>query len=236
MPRGAAPPRHGTIRHRNCTGESRSIDIPFAVEALRIASAAVARCAEMTLAVPGFAPVRLAPPELGVGEVRDLGSIALTEAGAVALRVRAAPSMDVQPGVRIFAVRAHELAAQRHDFDAEKLALATAVTDREGWARLSGIPEEEVVLVVQHPGRRHPVITEPYTFSAGDETVLDDLLLEPPAAIRVTVAMPDALASTVELHDVELAPEGHNHWPKHAPIRARLNEERIADLVDVPPG
>lgn len=64
---------------------------------------------------------------------------------------------------------------------------------------------------------------------------MDDVLLEEPANVLVTVAVPDELREAVQLHDVELAPDGHNHWPRNAPIRA-LIMDWTAEVRDVPPG
>jgi hypothetical protein len=234
-PRAVPVPASGTLRLEKCDGVESTIEIPFVVTGSRMRSVAIAGCGAMSLRVSGFAPVALQPAPLKTGELRDLGTIALTQGAAVAVRVRFARDLEIETGVRVTAVRAHELDAMRGKFDIERIAVASTVTDAVGWARLTGLPEEKVILLLQAPGRTHPQLSEPFTFEAGEETILEDVLLEVPANVFVTIALPDELKTEVQLSAVELSPAGHSHWPSMAPIRADLTQAR-AEVEDVPPG
>jgi hypothetical protein len=78
-------------------------------------------------------------------------------------------------------------------------------------------------------------MSEPYELPAGEETRLDDLLLEAPSNVFVTVTLPKELESAVELHQAELYPTGDNRWPAGVPLRGRFSATR-AVVEDVPPG
>lgn len=46
----------------------------------------------------------------------------------------------------------------------------------------------------------HPRFSEPYELEAGEEAVIDDLLLERPARVFVTLSVPPDLATALEPH------------------------------------
>jgi hypothetical protein len=228
-PPGAPRPVFGSLRAEKCPGPVPSHTIPFAVDGSRVSTAAPAGCGERTLSVSGFAPVRVSSTQ------RDLGKVDLTEGAAVAFRVRSARDAEVQRGVHVTAVRAGELASLRNPLNVDDLALSTTVTDAAGWARFSGLPQERIIFLLRAPGRSHPQVTEPYAFRPGEETLLDDFLLEVPANVFVTVSMAEHLKQAVELNEVEIRPRAHNHWPAGVPIRGTLTPAG-ATLQDVPPG
>lgn len=235
VPAGASMPSSASLRLAKCTGGRPPIEIPVAVETARLHASVPAGCAEMSLRAGGFAPVPLAPPALQAGETRNLGTIALPQGAAVSIQVRSARDAEPRPGVRVTAVRAHELATMRRDLDFDRLALAGAVTDSAGWVRLDGLPDEKVVFLLRAQGRAFPQITEPYVLQPGEETVLDDVRLEVPSSVFVTVVIPEALRDAVQLFAAELSPEGHSHWPSMSPITGELTPSGAA-IGDVPPG
>ena len=157
------------------------------------------------------------------------------EGASVSVRVRSSGDLRPLRDVVVSAVRAHELAAMRRSLEVERATLATATTGSDGWARLTALPEENLVLVIQRPARANPHVTEPYRFAEGEDTILEDILLDLPANVFVSLSMPDHLSGKVELTRVELFPAGHTHWPEAVPIRGVVTAEG-GRLEDVPAG
>jgi len=235
VPAGVRAPSSASLRLAKCIAGRPEIEIPVAVQESRLHATVMAGCEEMSLRAGGFAPATIPPPPLKTGETRELGAIALSRGAAVSMQVRSARDAEPRPGVRITAVRAHELATMRRDLDFDRLAIASGVTDASGWARLEGLPEEKVVFLLRAQGRALPQITEPYALKPGEETVLDDVTLEVPSTLFVNVVIPDALRDAVQLFAAELTPAGHSHWPQMSPITGELTASG-AEIADVPPG
>jgi Carboxypeptidase regulatory-like domain len=234
-PRGGAVPAGGVLRVSGCSTEPATAAIPFALRASHVEAATIAGCREAALHMSGFVPLKLQGASTDAGATRNLGTLTLVRGAAVALRVRSARDAEPQAGVRVTAVRAGDLAAARRDLDLDRIALATATTDAAGWTRMANLPEEHVVFVLQAPARAYPQVSEPYELEGGQETLMDDLLLEVPSSVFVTVSLPDALESAVELDGVELYASGHSHWPALVPLRGLLSPTG-AVVEDVPPG
>jgi hypothetical protein len=234
-PRGAALPRGGMLRVSGCSPERPAAAIPFALQGSRLEAATIAGCSEAALQLSGFTPHKLQGISTEAGASRNLGTIAFTKGAAAALRIRSARDAEPQAGVRVTAVRVRDLATTRNNLELDRLALATATTDAAGWTRMAGLPEEHVVFVMQAPERAYPQISEPYVLEAGEETLVDDLLLEVPSNVFVTVSLPEAIESAVELDRVELYASGHSHWPAAVPLRGLLSPAG-AVVEDVPPG
>ena len=228
VPDGIELPKSGILQFAACP------EIPFTIAGSRL-SAAVPVCNGMSLLANGFLPVALKRQTLQAGRTTDFGIVALRPGAAAAFRVRDARTAELLSGVRVQAVRAHDLGSIDKDAEIEAATLATAISDQSGWVRVSGLSEERVVFLLQAPGRRLPQVTEPYAFTPGTETVIDDLLVEPAPSLLVTVSIPDAVAESLRLDKVELRPEGHNHWPAHLPITAPLTPTG-AVIADVPSG
>lgn len=233
-PNGIQLPPLGTLRFDQCGPDRPAIEIPFSIANYRFQTAVPASCAEATIRIVGFAPVRLPSRRLESGETRDIGTIALVRGAAATLRVLSRKDGQPVKGVRITAVRKHELASMQKDLESDRAAVAAAVTDSAGRATIAGLPEEQVVFLLQMAGRTWPQISEPYGLRAGKETVIGDLLLDAPANLFVTVKAPRELAA-LELRDVELVPAGDNSWPRNVPIRGVLTQTG-AIVPDVPPG
>ncbi|HWW60909.1 MAG TPA: carboxypeptidase-like regulatory domain-containing protein [Thermoanaerobaculia bacterium] len=223
VPAGVQLPKSGSLR---CTGNIVS-ETPFAVIDSRVDAAVPASCQQMTFVASGFAPVAL--------RSFDAGRIALTPGAAASFRIRSAATGDLLGGIRVTAVRAHDLGAMRRDQDIETVSVATAVSEPSGWLRLAGLPEERIVFFLFAPGRKQPQVSEPYVFRTGAETIGDDLLLQPAAMLHVMVQRPDGLGKSLKLDSVEILPRGHNHWPQRLPISGILTPAG-AVLEDVPPG
>ncbi|HJQ39563.1 MAG TPA: carboxypeptidase-like regulatory domain-containing protein, partial [Thermoanaerobaculia bacterium] len=221
VPAGSAMPSWGILR----CGDT---DIPFSVVRSRVEASVPKDCREVSLRASGFTPVT-------VPFAKDLGMISLRQSAAAATRVSGGRDGDLLAGVRVTAIRSHDVASMRSQEEIARLSVVSGVTDSTGWVRLAGLPEEPVVFVLHSPGRAYPEFSEPYRFKPGIETILDDLRLEPPANVVVTVSLAKSLESAVELRDVELSPSGHSHWPSRLPIRAAITPEG-AVVEDVPPG
>ncbi|HEY0157421.1 MAG TPA: carboxypeptidase regulatory-like domain-containing protein [Thermoanaerobaculia bacterium] len=234
-PRGAALPKGGVMRLSGCSTEPANAAIPFALRGSRLEAVTVAGCSDATLHLSGFVPYKLQGARTDAGTTQNLGTISLVRGAAAALRIRSARDAEPQVGVRVTAVRARDLAAARHNLDLDGIAIATSTTNPAGWTRLIGLPEERIAFVLQAPERAYTQVTEPYELAAGEETLLDDLLLEVPSKVFVTVSLPRAIESAVELDRVELYPSGHNHWPAGVPLRGVLSPMG-AVVDDVPPG
>lgn len=232
VPDGVRTPRSGVLQFSRCAGTGESF-IPFAISESRIRTNVPAGCQEMTLRAPGFVPVRSSSPPLKIGEIRDLGTVALREGAGAILRVRAGGDAAVLEGVRITALRARDLANLRGEAEAE--ALATTTTDASGWARLTGLPADPVVFLLQGRGRKHPHTSEPYELVAGEETVIDDLVLMEPASVHVTISVPASLDDALELRAIELHASSHTHRASRVPIRAEITPV-VTVVEDVPPG
>jgi hypothetical protein len=220
VPAGIAVPSWGILR----CGDT---DIPYLVVRSRIEASVPKGCSELTVRASGFTPVT-------VPFAKDLGTIALRQSAAAAMRVRGRGG-ELLAGVRVTAVRSHDAVSMRSKEDIARLSVADSVTDSAGWVRLADLPEESLVLVLHSPGRAFPQFSEPYRFKAGIETILDDLRLEPPANVVVTISLAKSLEGAAEWHEVELSPSGHSHWPSLLPIRAGITADG-AVVEDVPPG
>lgn len=234
VPRGSPIPRSGSLRFTKCV-DAASMEVPFAISESRLHTSVPAGCSEMNLRVAGFAPVRPSPQPLKAGENRDLGTIALLEGAAAVFRVRAGRDAIPLEGVEITALRSSELSSMRGQLDPEPVTLGTTVSDAAGWARLIGLPEGRLIFLLQARGRKRPQVSEPYELEAGEETVIDDLVVETPANVFVTVSVPPHLENVIELHAVELTGTGHTHWPSRVPMRAEAGPTGTV-VEDVPPG
>jgi hypothetical protein len=234
-PRGMAIPRGGVLHLAKCPGVPAAAAIPFSVTGGRIDAPAIAGCGEASLHFSGFVPLAVHGPIPDARAAKSLGALALVHGAAAALRVRSARDAEPQAGVRITAVRARDLAAARKELELERIGIGIATTDAAGWARISGLPEEHVVFVLQAPGRAFPQVSEPYELPAGEETLVDDLRLEVPSRVFVTVSVPKEIEGAVELDRVELYASGHSHWPAGVPLRGLLAPSG-AVVEDVPHG
>lgn len=231
---GARVPRSGFVRAGACGGDAVH-EIPFAVVRGTIRAGIPASCTEISLRVNGFAPMTLPRRAAANDALLDFGRITLQEGAASAFRVRSGADGKPVRGAKVIAVRAHELSAQRNELQVDRLTLATAVTDTDGWAHLSNLPQERVTFVVRAPGGRYPQMSEPYALRVGEETTIDDFVLDPVSSVFATLVLPEAIAKAIELRDVELLPAEHSHWPAHVPIRGTISNSE-ARIADVPPG
>lgn len=231
--RTAQLPRSGAVRLADC--DAAVALLPFAIADGRAEVSLPAGCRAAALHFADFAPVWLTRRLLAAGDVHDAGTIALVKGAAAVVRVRSARDGRPLAGIRVSAVRAGELALMRDPFAGDTAAIATGVTDAAGWVRLSGLPGEKFVLALRDSARRHPQISEPYRIDPGGEAVLDDLSLDPPSTLLVTVALPDDLRDAVTVRRVELLPAGHNHWPARVPLTGNLTSTG-AVVEDVPAG
>ncbi len=232
---GAQLPRSGSLRFAKCAGSVATMEVPFEISKARLRTTVPAGCTEMTLRAAGFVPLRIPTPLLEAGENRDLGTITLLEGAAAILRVREGRDATPLENVQITAVRPSDLSSMRSQLDPEAVALGTAVSDAAGWARMAGLPEGRVIFLLQAAGRKRPQVSEPYELEAGEETVIDDLVVETPANVFVTVSVPPQLEGALELHAVELTGTGHTHWPSRVPMRAESGPMGTV-VEDVPPG
>ncbi|HYC61685.1 MAG TPA: carboxypeptidase-like regulatory domain-containing protein [Thermoanaerobaculia bacterium] len=230
----ASVPRSGSLRFAKCAGDA-SMEIPFAISDSRMRTSVPAGCGEMSAHATGLVPMRVSHQPLKAGENGDAGTIVLREGAAAVLHVRAGSDAVALAGVRITAVRPGDLATMRGQLDAEPVALGKTTSDVSGWARLAGLPEGRVIFLLHGAGRKRPQVSEPYELRAGEETVIDDLVVETPANVFVTVSVPADLQDDVELHAVELTGTGHTHWPSRVPMRAEPDAAGTV-VEDVPPG
>jgi hypothetical protein len=197
------------------------------------AAAAPHEVGEFILAPGDDRTIEVALPP--ISEIRDAYASTSKQGATAAIRVRSGRDAGLVPGVRITAARAHDLAAMHKELSIDRAALGTAVTDAAGWARIPGLPREEIVFLFDAPGRSFPQISEPYVLPEAEETVIDDVLLEAPSTVFVTVSIAEKLQNTLQLREVELLPTGHNHWPPNVPIRGILGATG-ATIEDMPPG
>lgn len=234
-PRGAVVPRTGTLRFTKCGADGEAIEIPFAMTGDHLRLGVPAECGALSVRVAGFAPIHPMTRELRAGDVHDLGLLSLRKGAAAVLRVRSARNAEPLESVRITAVRASNRSAIRGKLEIESASLGSAVTDSAGWARLTGLPDDRVVFSLHASGRKYPQWSEEYELPAGDETVIDDLTLEPAANVLVTLSVPARLREDVVLSEVELLADENTQWPTREPMRAELTPAG-AVLEDVPPG
>lgn len=232
VPAGVKPPRFGAVRLAGC--DAAVTMFPFTIDGGRAEVPLPAGCRAVSVHLDDFTPVLLTPRVLAAGESHDAGTIALRPGAAAVLRIRSAHDARPLAGVRVSALRASDLVSMREQVT-EDGALAAGITDAAGWVRLTGLPDEKFVLVLRAPARRHPQISEPYRIEPSDEAVLDDVALEPPSNVHVTLSLDEALAQAVQVKRVELLPEGHNHWPARVPLAGTLTATG-AVIEDVPPG
>jgi carboxypeptidase family protein len=235
VPRGVSAPRSGIVRFTKCGRESSSFEIPFATSDGGVHVGVPAGCGEMSVRTTGFAPIHPAKQELSVGTSHDLGVLSLRPGAAAVLRVRSGRNAELMEGVRITAIRASALSAMKRAIDVESLALGASVTDAAGWARLTGLPADRLVFLLQARNRKYPQVSDEYELAVGDETVLDDLVVEPAANVRVTLSVPPRLLDVIDLGAVELLPTGRTRGLGRIPMSAELTPSG-AVVEDVPPG
>jgi hypothetical protein len=235
VPRGAALPQGGLLKVSGCPAHPAGVAIPFSLRDSQFEAATIAGCSDIALHVSGFAPQKVQRVSTDAGATRNLGTVALAKGAAVAARVRSARDAEPQSGVHVTAVRARDLAASRNHLDADRIGIATATTDAAGWVRMTGLPEEPVVFLLKARERAFAQVSEPYELAAGEETLIDDLRLEVPSNVLVTVSIPDTIDDALELDRVELYASGHSHWPAGVPLRGELSPSG-ATVEDVPPG
>lgn len=232
-PKDHVLPNWGTVKVANCFGSAELTEFPFRISGGRFRVDVRSDCADRSLRIGGFSPVPLAsqPARSSI----DLGTVALRPGAAAAVRVRSGADGRPLPNVRIVAVRQSDLAKLANDVNVTPAALATVSTNSAGWARMAGLPEERIVFLLHAEGRRHPQVSEPYTFAAGEESLVDDLLLEPPASLVVTLDLPERLLGAITLDTLDLHATGHNHWPERVPLRGIVTAGGGA-IHDIPPG
>ena len=234
IPAAAAVPTHARFRATHCYAGT-AMEIPIAVREGRVRGSVPAGCNTLSVHVDGFAPVRVASRPFQPGASYDLGSVSLHSGAAAVLRVRSGRSGEPLDNVRIACIRTGDAAAMRHRLDPESSAVDTAVTDADGWARMTVPGGERLVFFLHAPGRRLPQISDEYELAAGEETYIDDLRVDPAANVLVTLSIPPSLENAVELHDIELRAAGQNRWPSRVPIRAKVTSSGTR-VEDVPPG
>lgn len=232
VPSAAPVPRWGVVRATGCGSHDLNIAVPVQMTDSKIETGLPSGCKALSLRAERFAPVQL--PSFS-GSERNIGTLTLKLGAVVSLVVRAGRDAAVVPGVRIAAVREHALANARGGIDLKTLAIDEVVTDQEGRARFSSLPEERLIFLLYYEDRKYPQVTEPYSFRAGEEAAEEALVLETPSNIVVTITMPKSLSGQLIIDNIEIKPIGHNHWPARAPLRTRLTPDG-AVVEDVPPG
>jgi hypothetical protein len=164
-----------------------------------------AGCLDLTLRVGEFAPLTWPGLNLEAGKPRDLGSFQLRLGAALLVRVLAAQDGRPLPGVKVSAVptKAVEEVAQAAGAELSGLpagaarahaALEGPATGRDGWVRLYGLPTgNRLTVLLLGPGRHLPALSREVQLAPGEERVLDDLELGPPAALTVQVELSNEL-------------------------------------------
>ena len=114
--------------------------------------------------------------------------------------------------------------------------LASDVTDERGWVRFKGLPAEDVVFSLRGPGRVRSDVTDRYRLRSGEELMVDDLSLAPPASIFVSLNLRPDLEESLLLHDVEAVPAEGSEWPARMSISVSADGVKRVELKDVPPG
>jgi hypothetical protein len=230
-PPGTKLPARGTARTLTC-----DLAIPFAINEGSATIAVPAKCGAVVLAMSTFAPVAIAARDLAANRAHDTGSVQLREGGAILARVR---GIDGAPlaGVTVKAHRRAEVENLRGMTPADSIAtLATGVTDERGWTRIYGLPAEELVFSLRAPKRARAHLSDAFRIRTGEELVLDDLTLPPPASVAVTINLASDVEESLFVHSVEAVPAEGNAWPARSSVAAMADGARSVRIDDVPPG
>jgi hypothetical protein len=113
--------------------------------------------------------------------------------------------------------------------------VAHLVTDAQGWAKFSALPPGTFLLRAVPP-QGLATFSEPFSVLAGEETLLDDLVLPQPASAEVRIEgalsrLPAQAALTVEATGDETC-----GWRANARIAVPVDEGRIARFQELHPG
>jgi Carboxypeptidase regulatory-like domain len=236
-PAGSAVPQRGIVRLRSCRRQDGDAgEYPVSVRSDGRAEMLLpAGCTVPTLFFDSFVPVTFERANVTAGSAHELPLVRLQPGGAILVRLVSADGDPIDDATIEAALRREVESAEARSAD-EVPRIASARTRGGGWARLTGIPREDVVLLMHRPQQRNPGISEAYRVDAGQQLLIDPLPFVRPASLVVTIEGADrARGAQVELVDVALTSTGGSRWPRQWTVRATPAGDRVV-LDDVPPG
>ncbi len=135
-----------------------------------------------------FAPASWSAISLKPGGVYDLGTLQLTLGAALLVRVSDEENASLQ-GATVKVIAPEDFQNEAVQILANQPALEGIVqtTDAWGWARFVGLPPGEVHLGVWAP-RKAPAFTEGLRLEPGRELLVDDLNVQAPAVLNVSLS------------------------------------------------
>jgi len=215
-PVGSSLPSWGEIEVKRCADPNERSNeaaavlgrVPFAIDNGRFEVPLPAGCVSLVAAVGDFAKHRWAEQQLKTKARHKLSSAVLSYGGAVLARVISGSDGRPVVGVRVAVLPAESLPEPGRTLAGGlgHAQLVDGLTGGEGWARLFGLPANDYVLSLLTDERHLPHLTMPFTVHAGEEVVLDNVVLPPPASLQVDVELADPLAVEAELLQVIAQP------------------------------
>jgi len=234
-PRSERMPRAGKATIADCSTRHFLTEIPFLLGPEGIVTLpAPARCISVRAVSGTFAPIEWPRLDLAAGVERDLGTVTLTTAATLYVRVSAADGRPAS-GVLVSAARVDDLVSLRNVLEIAAVPPITrGVTDAKGWLALNGIPDARVVLLLRQAGVDTPQLSDVVRV-AGDSRRTVDITLEEPGRLSVAVERPRDLPM-LDVSSFELLPLPDNRWPHALAFRARPAADGSASFHSVPPG
>lgn len=234
-PRSERMPRVGKATISDCGTRHFLTEIPFLLGQEGVVSlSAPAQCIGVRAVSGTFAPIEWPRLDLAGSAERDLGTVTVTAAATLYVRV-SAPDGRPASGVLVSAARVDDLVSLRNVLEIAAVAPITrGVTDAKGWLVLNGIPGARVVLILRHAGVDYPQLSDVVRVTGdGHRTV--DIALEEPGRVSVVIERPRDLPM-LNVSSFELLPLPDNRWPHALAFRARLAADGTASFNSVPPG
>ena len=235
---GSAPPRQGLLRFITCSAargeQPASITVPFSVGSGGVARVpAPAGCFFPTLYAPPCAEHPFPQWHFAAGTGHMLGAVTLQFGGSLTAHVvDGSGNSLIHADIRLLP----QTETDRYSgmfTDAVFRPVGAAVTDDEGWIKLTGLRDDAYVLSALMPGRTLPVLSKPFTIRPREPYFLEDFIVEAPAAVHVRLhgarALPFPVVSCVA------HPSGVATWPATWSTSTRATEIGCS-FEDLPSG
>jgi hypothetical protein len=182
-------------------------------------------CEQVRLLIGDFLPFIVSGSELNVAS-RDLGIVRLSTAARARIRVVDAAGEPLR-NVRVAAVIHDDLVASRVvPLDFKKLTASSALTDPQGWARLSNLPPGEVVFAASAPGSEFGILSDAYEIDPAHEMTAE-LRLPPLAALNVRTTAAVGLTAVLFRSRVD------DNTPR---LSFEIPATRLPRIEGIPPG
>jgi hypothetical protein len=236
-PEGSRVPASGVMRVDNCDAVRPELVaiVPFAIERGTAEIPLPAGCVQPQILAGDFAPLQLRRISLAPGKVHQAGSQTLRRGAA--LLARALSSEDLRPlsGIEVSVVAADDADAIARSAADGRLPRPDGRTSSDGWVRLYGITPGNVIVALRSPHGRFPQFSAPYELRAGQETLLDRLLFDPPGSLRVTVAVQEDVRAAMTLDSIAATSES-GPWPPGVALTAPVDQQNTSYFEELPPG